>query len=62
MQAAAEEGWLNQENLNEEFSEELAKIAAALNNSFSQWKELQVEENRKCALKTFFAGGSHRGR
>ena len=49
MQQEAEEGSLFQENLNEEFSEELAKIAAAVNNSFSHWKELQVDENRKCA-------------
>ena len=49
MQQEAEEGSLYQENLNDEFSEELTKIAAAVNNSFSHWKELQVDENRKCA-------------
>ena len=49
MQQEAEEGSLYQENLNDEFSEELAKIAAAVNNSFSHWKELQVDENRKGA-------------
>jgi len=42
VQKDSEEGWFEQENLNEEFSEELAKIAAALNNSFSHWKELQA--------------------
>ena len=70
MQQEAEEGSLYQENLNDEFSEELAKIAAAVNNSFSHWKELQVDENRKCAsalikkvqaLKTFWEGRTHRG-
>ena len=49
MQQEAEEGSLYQENLNDEFSEELTKIAAAVNNSFSHWKELQVDENRNCA-------------
>ena len=42
VQKEAEQGSLEQENLNEKFSEELANIAAALNNSFSHWKELQV--------------------
>ena len=48
VQQEAEEGSLYQENLNDEFSEELNKIAAAVNNSFSHWKELQVDENRNC--------------
>ena len=52
VQKEAEESWLERDKLNEEFSEELAKIAAALNNSFSHWKELQVQENRKCVLVT----------
>ena len=51
VQQDSEEGWFEQENLNEEFSEELAKIAAALNNSFSHWKELQVDGNRTCVGK-----------
>jgi len=42
VQKEAEQGSLEQENLNEKFSEELANIAAALNNSFSHWKELQA--------------------
>jgi len=50
VQKDSEEGWLEQENLNEEFSEELAKIAAALNNSFTHWKELQVQENLELVL------------
>ena len=49
VQKEAEESWLEGDKLNEEFSEELTKIAAAVNNSFSHWKELQVDENRKCA-------------
>ena len=66
MQKEAEDGWMVQENLNEEFSEELAKIAAALNNSFSHWKELQVQKNGKKVQKlktvSFLTGRSHRGR
>ena len=42
VQRDAEQGWSEQENLNEEFSEEIANVVAALNNSFSNWKELQV--------------------
>ena len=43
VQKEAEEGSLEQRNQNSEFREELEKIAAALNNSFSHWKELQVQ-------------------
>jgi len=42
VQKEAEESWLEGDKLNEEFSAELAKIASALNNSFSHWKELQA--------------------
>ena len=42
VQRDAEQGWSEQENLNDEFSEEIANVVAALNNSFSNWKELQV--------------------
>ena len=42
VQKEAEESSLEQRNQNSEFREELEKIAAALNNSFSHWKELQV--------------------
>ena len=42
MQRDAERGWSEQENLNDEFSEEIANVVAAINNSFSNWKELQV--------------------
>ena len=59
MQQEAEEGSLYQENLNDEFSEELTKIAAAVNNSFSHWKELQVDENRNGHVEQILPKAEH---
>ena len=62
VQKEAEEGSLEQRNQNSEFREELEKIAAALNNSFSHWKELQVQENielQKYAARTLGGNEIH---
>ena len=62
VQKEAEEGSLEQRNQNSEFREELEKLAAALNNSFSHWKELQVQENielQKYAARTLGGNEIH---
>ena len=61
VQKEAEEGSLEQRNQNSEFREELEKIAAALNNSFSHWKELQVQ-GKKGSYKIAEVCSSHSGR
>ena len=77
VQRDAERGWSEQENLNKEFSEEIANVVAALNNSFSNWKELQVvaqcslliahvfdeniQQSKYWVHEYFFAGRPYRG-
>ena len=77
VQRDAERGWSEQENLNDEFSEEIANVVAALSNSFSNWKELQVvaqcslinvhvfdeniQQSKYWVHEYFFAGRPYRG-
>ena len=60
VQRDAERGWSEQENLNKEFSEEIANVVAAINNSFSNWKELQVVA--QCSMPITFDENIQQGK